>query len=404
MDAGNTVKVLVCNHQTLDKPSLTLNGVEIEYLKSSYVEQARLGCRKFDNPTFWAFLPLAWGAFDQAHGGEGYDIVEATDWLMLYMPWVVSERKARAVVSLHGSNGQVDWFSNPDKKTPDGDWVRLAEVATLGLADAIHANSRSNARFWESKINKPIRIIPPVFAHGTNSLGLKSKGSSKNLSGLVVGRLQNWKGAAILCRALELVDCTKIEWIGGDTPWGIFGETASQFLKKTYPSIWGTKLDWKGAKEPGEVMKKILESDFLIAPSSWDVFNLTVVEGMEAGLPVICSKAAGAEMLIEQGRNGFLFDPEKPEKLADCLKLVAGMTASERIEMGQRAQDSVKALLNKERIVTLFEESYRDVIKCSNPPRIDAWAASLLSPSSKQDPKPKPKFVRRVMRKVARLF
>jgi glycosyltransferase involved in cell wall biosynthesis len=151
-------------------------------------------------------------------------------------------------------------------------------------------------------------------------------------------------------------------------------------------------------------MMKILESDFLIAPSLWDVFNLTVVEGMEAGLPVICSKAAGAEMLIEHGGNGFLFDPEKPENLADCLKLVAGMTASERIEMGQRAQDSVKALLNKERILTLLVESYSDVMKCSNPPRIDPWAASLFSPSFKQDPKPKPGFARRVMRKVVKFF
>ena len=119
---------------------------------------------------------------------------------------------------------------------------------------------------------------------------------------------------------------------------------------------------------------------------------------------MICSKAAGAEMLIEHGGNGFLFDPEKPENLADCLKLVAGMTASERIEMGQRAQESVKALLNKERVLTLLVESYSQVMKCSNPPRIDPWAASLLSLSFKEDPKPKPGFARRVMRKVFNIF
>ncbi len=399
MDAGNTVKVLVCNHQTLDKPSLILNGVEIEYLKSSYVEQARLGCRKFDNPTFWAFLPLAWGAFAQAHGGEGYDIVEPTDWGLLFMPWVVSERKAKVVVSLHGSNGQVNWFSNLDLQSFEGDVVRLCEVAALQLADSIHANSRVNAAFWHSKTNREIRVIPPLIEF---SEFITSQAHSSH--GLVVGRLQSLKGVELLCRSLQLVDGSKIEWVGSDSAWGNFGEMASQFLRKTYPLVWGSKLQWLGPMTYAEAMKKISEAGYLVIASIFDVFNMTALEAIARGIPVICSKAAGAEMLIEHGRNGFLFDPEKPENLADRLKLVASMTASERIQMGQRAQDSVKALLNKERIVALLEESYRDVMKSSNPPRIDAWAASLLSPSSKQNPKPKPGFARRVMRKVVKFF
>jgi len=142
VQSGHEVRVLVANHQSLDKPACVIHGVQVEYLESKFADKARLGCGKFKNPTLWAFLPLAWGGFEQARGGEGYDLVEATDWGLLYMPWVVSERKAKVVVSLHGSNGQVDWYSNPNNRKFDGDFVRLMETATLGLADSIHANSR----------------------------------------------------------------------------------------------------------------------------------------------------------------------------------------------------------------------------------------------------------------------
>ena len=374
VDAGYTVKILVCNHQTLDKPSLILNGVEIEYLKSSYVEEARLGCRKFDKPTFWAFLPLAWGAFAQAHCGEGYDIVEATDWLMLYMPWVVSERKARVVVSLHGSNGQVDWFSNPDKNTPDGDWVRLAEVATLGLADAIHANSRSNAQFWETKIHKPIRVIPPILEFSEMASPVM-RGSR----GLVVGRLQNWKGAEVLCQALEEFSDIEIEWVGSDTQWGN-AETANEFLKKNYPSIFGSKLTWLGATDYKNTLNKMQTADFVVVPSTWDVFNLTAAEAMTLGSVVICSRNAGAEMLIEDGINGFLFDPAYPSQLADCIRKVTNLSFEEKKAIGRRAHTSVISKMGKASILDALKESYATALNCRDFSG-DEWLFSLLHPN-----------------------
>ena len=87
VSAGHEVRVLVANHQNIDQPECEIDGVQIEYLSSKFIDAARIGCGRFQNlPTFWAFLPLAWGAYQQVKGGEGFDIVEATDWLMLYMP------------------------------------------------------------------------------------------------------------------------------------------------------------------------------------------------------------------------------------------------------------------------------------------------------------------------------
>ena len=475
MERGHKVKVLVANHSSLNRSAKIKNGIEVEYLKTSFVDEARLGCKKFRNDVLWANMPLAWGAYQQAKGGGGFDIVEATDWALLYMPWVVSTRKAKVVVSLHGSNGQVDWYSNPASTGFDAHVLRLAEVASLRLADSIHANSRANAEFWKTKLDREIRVIPPVFggfeaaedggeliaergekktdlttedkectvveagARLAGQAGASEPGSlackladtpvSESLTrsasapaslpatsysplatapqapmGLVVGRLQNWKGAEVLCRALELVENIHIEWVGRDTPWGNSGETASGYLEKNYPSVWGSKLLWSGLLGHAEAMKKISNASFLLVPSIWDVFNLTAVEAMTRGVPVICSKAAGAEMLIEDGVSGFLFDPAKPEELAFHLKQILEMSTAHVNKMGHKALEAVKALLSEERILTLLNDSYIQATASGFSAQNDAWLSSMLFPKAAVEPAPQLGMFPRAIRKLGRLL
>jgi len=312
------------------------------------------------------------------------------------MPWVVSERKAKVVVSLHGSNGQVDWYSNPNNRNFAGDFVRVMETATLGLADAIHANSRSNARFWEAKINNPIQVIPPV-------LELPDQASTNGNSprGLVVGRLQNWKGAEVLCRALEEISDIEIEWVGADTPWKS-SSSASEYLKKNYPNIFGSKLIWNGALNYSETIKKIQEATFVVVPSIWDVFNMTAAEAMLLKSVVICSHAAGAEMLINDGLNGFLFDPAKPSQLADCIRKVSQLSLQQKEELGRNARDSIFNSLSKSEILKKLQNSYKEILVNDIKP-LDEWLSNFLRPEMIENPDSNGVF-QRGLKKIGRMI
>ena len=87
-------------------------------------------------------------------------------------------------------------------------------------------------------------------------------------------------------------------------------------------------------------------------------------------------------MLIDNGISGFLFDPAKPEELADFFKLVDGMSETERRQIGSDAQEAVKTHLNEEKILNLLEGSYRDAIGRGVTTSKEAGLASLLSPGS----------------------
>jgi UDP:flavonoid glycosyltransferase YjiC (YdhE family) len=125
---------------------------------------------------------------------------------------------------------------------------------------------------------------------------------------------------------------------------------------------------------------------------------------MEARLPVICSRAAGAEMLIEHGKSGLLFDPAKPDELAACLNRIVEMSAVDRNEMGHKAQEAVKALLSDERILNLLEGSYKEAIEKETPQRIDKWLESLLSPGAGLKAPSQVGFARRGLRKFGRML
>jgi glycogen(starch) synthase len=60
---------------------------------------------------------------------------------------------------------------------------------------------------------------------------------------------------------------------------------------------------------------------FAAVPSrSWEAFGLVVVESYAAGLPVIATRMAGLEDLIQPHETGLLVAPESPHELAAAMR------------------------------------------------------------------------------------
>jgi glycosyltransferase involved in cell wall biosynthesis len=69
--------------------------------------------------------------------------------------------------------------------------------------------------------------------------------------------------------------------------------------------------------------------------STTEQWGLVVNEAMAAGLPVIVSHCCGCTPdLVQNGVNGFTFDPCDVEELAGLMQRVAGMTDRQRDAMG----------------------------------------------------------------------
>jgi glycosyltransferase involved in cell wall biosynthesis len=59
--------------------------------------------------------------------------------------------------------------------------------------------------------------------------------------------------------------------------------------------------------------------DIFLLPSRSEGFSLALLEAGAAGLPVIVSNIPGNDEIIEDGKNGFLFEIENPQGLRDAI-------------------------------------------------------------------------------------
>jgi glycosyltransferase involved in cell wall biosynthesis len=75
-----------------------------------------------------------------------------------------------------------------------------------------------------------------------------------------------------------------------------------------------TILGWRN-----DVPKLMSALDIFVLPSRWEGMPLAILEGMASSLPVIVSDIPGNSSIVEHGQNGFLFESENDEELAELL-------------------------------------------------------------------------------------
>jgi len=68
-----------------------------------------------------------------------------------------------------------------------------------------------------------------------------------------------------------------------------------------------------------QVHNHYLSSDVFILPTFEDLFSLAITEAMAFGLPILTTVYAGASTLVNEGVNGFIFDPASPDGITAAL-------------------------------------------------------------------------------------
>lgn len=103
-----------------------------------------------------------------------------------------------------------------------------------------------------------------------------------------------------------------------------------------------TGVHWLGFVQYPELPIYYALASALLFPSIKDTWGLAVNEAMAAGLPVLVSQKAGCTFdLVEDGRNGFLFDPFRVEEIADAMRRMSELSDEARAAMGRRSQEII---------------------------------------------------------------
>jgi len=89
---------------------------------------------------------------------------------------------------------------------------------------------------------------------------------------------------------------------------------------------------------------------------------VSVLEAMAAGTPCIVSDVAGNRDLVQHGKTGLVFKPEKVDALADCLREFISKPSYPK-ELAERALDKVYGEYTIQKEVQKFEALYSKLVK-----------------------------------------
>lgn len=192
--------------------------------------------------------------------------------------------------------------------------------------DAVICPSRETARVLSSR---KLRHTPTVISNGIKAPDMKPISAIETMRRdygvtgspvfLYLGRVSVEKSMEVLMRAFRNVldDCPKAQLV-------IVGAGPSDNEVANLCS----ELDM----ENSVIRTGMIEHDKLIRenlPRLGDVFvtasktenqPLSLMEAMSFGLPLVAADARGNPELVEHGRNGFLFEPDNAEQMAEQMR------------------------------------------------------------------------------------
>ena len=379
--AAEGCQIDVCVAAERDTAAVEQSQLRVRFVTANGISAARARVSHLRAvPGVQHSLALAFAAWDACDGGRGYDAVEATDFGLLFVPWLVAGGGPPVLVQLHGSGGQVDYYDPIAGNELTGLTTRLLETALLGRADALQALGIPTASFWRDLLEREVECMPPLWQTRPACPPAATHPLQVANGGVVVGRLQRWKGPELLCEAVRLLGdrAPTIHWIGRDMPYRDLSRSMSEHLARRYPDVWGHRVIHAGEMSPDAVAAVQRTAKFVVVPSLWDTMNLAAVEALACGAVVVCSDGAGAIDLIDDGDSGLRFPAGDAKALAAQLTAANHMSDVRRREMGERARQSVAERLDTTAAVRMRVDAYRRMIARPITRRSHLWIDSMF--------------------------
>ena len=186
--------------------------------------------------------------------------------------------------------------------------------AELQLADVIicPSNFVRDSLPDAIKKSKQVYVIPFGSPEITRSDIRRDIRKTDKMKVLFVGNMSQQKGLADVFAAMKLLDSSQFEL-------HVLGAMIADmsFYHEQFPNF-----QYHKTRPHPEVLLLMQSCDVLVLPSIAEGRALVQQEALACGLPIIVTKNAGAEDLVEDEQAGFLVPVRNPQAIAEKLELL----------------------------------------------------------------------------------
>lgn len=143
----------------------------------------------------------------------------------------------------------------------------------------------------------------------------------------------------------------KIDWFGRTD-----GSYAQECIEKVQKMNLSDMIEFRGVTH--DIRGEYMTSDVFCLPSLREGFPNVLCEAMSCELPILCGRICDNAKIVQDGVNGFLFDPYSIDDMVNTITRFVMLDDNTRYEMGQKSRELALSSFSSGR----FVNKYMDII------------------------------------------
>lgn len=197
---------------------------------------------------------------------------------------------------------------------------------------------------FDCDVNKQIYIttnsgIEKKFIESLNFIHSKIKRRRKKINIATIGALIPLKKIDLVIKAMQKVSAKNWEYyVVGEGP-------ERQRLEQISGDMLETQIKFTGYLDRPKIEELLKDIDVFVLVSERETFGLVYLEAMAKGCLVVGSRGWGIDGVVENGKNGFLCEPNDQDQLEAILERIMNM---EKEEFGKIVTAGYRSVLNLE--------------------------------------------------------
>ena len=182
---------------------------------------------------------------------------------------------------------------------------------------------------------------------------------------LFFGRLSVEKGLMSLVKAYHKGNFKNKLYLVGDGP---LREELENYVKENNLT---EKVIFTGFQSGDALKKYVEEAKCVILPSEWyENGPYSILEAIALGKPAIVSSNGGLPEIVDDGKTGFICEPNNPDSLCTCLEKMNNLTEDEYLAMSKAALEKARENCDCEKYYEKLMKCYKDLIKAKGGKKI----------------------------------
>ncbi len=250
------------------------------------------------------------------------------------------------LLHLHGGRFFTQKFDNWFFERLTGKMLRRAKIVVV--------LSETEKEFIESRWqNLDVRVLE-------NSIALdeiqtrKPETSEKTI--IFLGRLHEDKGLREIVKACRVLKSENFQF--NFKCFGA-GDAKEKFVSEM-TNVLGEKFFYGGVVSGAEKWKALSESDIFLLPSRYEGLPVAMLEAMAAGCIPVVSKIGSINLVVKDGFNGFLIEPQNVSQTIEKLKLLLSDNAGWE-NLRRNARKTVEEKFNLKDYIEKLEDIYTEI-------------------------------------------